>query len=89
MTREIIEDIGLAIQRGPKLELGSYTGHNYSFLDLCKDFEVLIGGLKTKNPIFIIEYGNHDLVFGQSFLNLVKFNLKYKPDSIFGTIMYS
>lgn len=36
MTREVIEDIALAIQYGQKLELISHNSHSYLFLDLCK-----------------------------------------------------
>ncbi len=88
MTREVMEDAGLAIRRGPKLELISNTCHNRPFLGICKDVEVAIGGLKTKQPIFVFENWNHDLVLGQSFLNLVKFSQEYKTDGIFGTITH-
>ena len=88
ITREVMEDVGLAMRRGPKLELVSHTGHSRPFLGLCEDFEVAIGGLKTRHPIFIIEHGDYDLVLGQPFLNLVKFSQEYKPDSIFGTITH-
>ena len=44
MTREVIEDAGLAIQREPKLELVFHTGHSHSFLGFCEDVEVTIGG---------------------------------------------
>lgn len=64
MTRKVIEDAGLAMWRGPKLELVSYIGHSRPFLDLCKDIEVIIGGLKTRYPIFIVEHGDHNLVLG-------------------------
>lgn len=46
MTREVIEDAGLAMRRSPKLELVSHTGHSRFFLSLYEDFEVAIGGLK-------------------------------------------
>ena len=71
MTQEVMEDAGLAIQRDSKLELVSYMCHSHPFLGLCKDIEIVIGELKTRHPIFVIKHGNHDLVLGQSFLNLV------------------
>ena len=37
MTQEVMEDVGLVIQRGPKLELVSHTGHIHPFLGLCED----------------------------------------------------
>lgn len=86
MTREIMEEAGLAMRPGPKLELVSHTGHSRPFLGLCKDVEVAIGGLKTRHPIFVVEHGDHDLVLGQPFLNAVKFCQNYKPDGVFGTI---
>ena len=64
MTRKIIEDASFAMQRGHKLELVSSTGPSCSFLGLCEDVEVAIGGLKTSYPIFVVEYGDHDLVLG-------------------------
>ena len=86
MTREVMEDAGLAMQRGLKLELVSHTGHSRLFLGLCEDVEVSIGGLKTRYPIFVVETGDHDLVLGQPFLNFVKFSQEYKSEGIFGTI---
>ena len=74
MTRKVIEDTGLAMRRGPKLELVSYTSHSRSFFGLSADIEVAIGGLKTKHPIFVIEHGDYDLVLGQLFWNSVKFS---------------
>ena len=88
MTREVMEDAGLAMRRGPKLELVSHTGHSRPFLGLCEDVEIAIGGLKTRHPIFVVEQGDHDLVLGQPFLNSVKFSQEYKPDGIFGTITH-
>ena len=83
-----MEDAGLAIRRGRKLELISHTGHSRPFLGLCKDVEVAIGGLKKKQPIFVVENEDHDLVLGQLFLNSVKFSQEYKPDGIFDTITH-
>ncbi|MCJ1343493.1 hypothetical protein MMC31_001687 [Peltigera leucophlebia] len=74
IIRKIMEDTGLAMQRGPKLELVSHPGYSRPFLGLCEDVEVAIGGLKTRHPIFVVETGDHDLVLGQPFLNFVKFN---------------
>ena len=88
MTRKVIEDTGLAIWHGSKLELVSHTGHSHLFLYLCEDIEVAIRGLKTWHPIFIAEHGDHDLVLGQLFLNSIKFSKEYKPDSIFGIITH-
>lgn len=67
MSWKVIEVTGLAIDCDPKLELLSDTGHSRSFLGLCKDIEVAIGGLKTMHPIFVVEHRNHDLVLGHKF----------------------
>ncbi len=83
-----MEDAVLAIRRGLKLELISHTGHGCLFLGHCEAAEMAIGGLKTRHPIFVVENGDHDLVLGQTFLNLVKFSQEYKPDGIFGTITH-
>ena len=64
MTRKVIKDANLAMRRGSKLELASHTGHSRSFLGLCEDVEVAIGGLKTRHLIFVVQAGDHDLVLG-------------------------
>lgn len=78
MTKEVMEDAGLAMRQGPKLELVSHTGHSRPFL----------GGLKIRHPVFVIEHRDHDLVLGQPFLNAVKFCQDYKSDGVFGTITH-
>ncbi len=88
MTCELMQDADLAIRRSPKLELVSYTGHSYLFLGFCEDVEVAIGGLKTRQPIFVVDNGDHDFVLGQPFMNSVKFSQKYKLNGIFGTITH-
>ncbi len=69
-----MKDTGLAMQCSSKLELVSYTSRSCFFLSLCEDVEVAIEGLKTRHSIFIIEYGDYNLVLGQPLLNLVKFS---------------
>ena len=49
-----MEDAGLAIRRGPKLELVSHTGPSRYFLGFYEDVEVAIEGLKTRHPIFVV-----------------------------------
>lgn len=89
MTKKVIEDAGLAMRRGFCLELVSYTRHSCPFLGLCKEVEVAIGGLKTRNPIFVVENGDHDLMLGQPFFNILKFSQNYKSNGVFGTIVHS
>lgn len=48
--------------------------------------KVGIGRLKTRHSIYVVEYGDYDLVFGQLVLNILKFRQIYKPESIFDTI---
>lgn len=88
IIKELIKNAGLAMRCGAKLELVFHTDHSHSFPSLCEDVEVAIEDLKIRYPIFVIETGNHDLIFGQSFLNLVKFSQEYKSDRNFGTITY-
>ncbi len=88
MTKELMEDANLTMRRGPKLELVSHTGHIRPLISICENFEVGVGGLKTKLPVFVVEACDHDLILGQPFLNSVKFNQEYKPDGIFGTITH-
>lgn len=88
MTRELIEDANLAIRRGLKLELVLHTSHRYPFFGLCKDVKAVIGGLRTRHPVFMVEVRDHDLVLGELFLNSIKFNQEYKLDRIFDTITH-
>lgn len=74
ITRKVIKDARLVIKQGSKLELVLYMGYSRLFLNLCKDIEVVISGLKTKYSIFIIELRDYDLVLEQLFLNIIKFN---------------
>lgn len=88
MTREVMEEVGLAMRRRPKLELVSHAGNSRPFLGLFEDVEVVIRGPKNRHPIFVVETGDHELVLGQNFLNSVKFSQEYKPGGIFGTITH-
>lgn len=67
----------------------SHTSQKCYFLGLYEDIKAAIRGLKMRYPIFVIEHGDYDLILGQSFLILVKFSQKYKPNSIFSTITHS
>ena len=44
MTRKVMENAGLAMQCGLKLELVSHTNHSLPFLSLYKDVEITIRG---------------------------------------------
>lgn len=74
MTRKIIEDLKLAIRQRSKLKLVLYTGYCRPFLDFCENIEIVIGGLKTRHFIFIVEHRDYNLVFVQLFFNMVKFS---------------
>ena len=60
MTRKIMEDAGLAMQYGLKLELTSYINHSYFFLGPCENVKIAIRGLKIRHPIFVIEQRDHN-----------------------------
>lgn len=75
MTRKVIENASLAMQRGSKLELVSHIDHSHFFLGFYENIQVIIRGVKTRYLIFIVELGDHDLVLDQLFLNLVKFSI--------------
>lgn len=85
---KLMENANLAIKWGSKLKLVFYISQNCSFLSFCKYIEIAIKGSRIKNPIFIIETDNYNLVLSQPFLNSTKFIKKYKPDKIFVTIIY-
>lgn len=71
-----------------ELEFKSPTNYTYIFLSFCEDFEVAQEALKTRHLILIIKYRDYNLLLSQFFLNLVKFNQEYKPNSIFCIITY-
>lgn len=50
--------------------------------------EVVIGDLKTRHSIFVVEHGDHDLVLRQLFLNAIEFCQDYNLDGVFGTIIH-
>lgn len=52
MTRKVIEDASLAMRRGCRLELVSYTRHNRPFLGFCEDVKVGVCGLGTRHRTF-------------------------------------
>lgn len=62
ITWEVIENTRLAIQCNPKLELISCKNHSHPFHNLSKDVKIDIKGLKIKQLIFIVEYGDYNLV---------------------------
>lgn len=68
-----MKDTGLGMRKFPKVKLTFQTDYNRPFLVLYEDVKIAIGELKTRHPIFVMEYRNHDLVFGQHFLNNKKF----------------
>ena len=88
IIRELTKEANLAMRKVLKLELVSHTGHSWLFPGLCEDIGVVIGGLKTRHPIFVIETGDYELILGQPFLNPVKFSQEYTPDRIFDTITH-
>lgn len=69
MIREFMKDTNFTIRQGLKLELILHKIHSRHFLGLCEDVKVAIGWLKTRHLIFVDQTKDHDLVFGQSFLN--------------------
>ena len=88
MTWEVMKDVGLAMRQRPKLELVFHIGYSRLFLSLCKNVGVTIGGLKIRHPIFVAEHDDYDIIFGQLFLNSVKFSKEYTLAGIFDIITY-
>lgn len=76
------------MRKKPKFELILHTGHSQSFLGLYKDNKIAIKGLKTRYSIFVVEARNYNLVLGQLFHNITKFNQDYKPNVIFSFIIH-
>lgn len=63
MIRKVLENAGLVKRQRLKLEFILYTGYSQFFLDFCKDVKILIGCLKTKHLLFIVEHRDNNLVF--------------------------
>lgn len=74
MTKNLIEDVNLAMRQGPNLKLVSHIGHSHFFLGFCKNIKIAIKRLKIRHAIFMVEARDHNLVVSQSFLNFVKFS---------------
>lgn len=82
-----MEDAGLTMWHGLRLELVSYTCHSRAFLGSCENIKIVIGELRIKHPIFVIEIKDHNLILRQLFLNHVKSSEEYKLDEIFDIII--
>lgn len=83
-----MKDTSLVIKRGPKLEFVSHTHHSHLLLGFCKDVKFAIRELKTRNPMFVMEYMTYNWILGQHFLNSVKFTQEHRLDDILDTITH-
>lgn len=57
MTRKVIEDVSLAIWRGPKLEIVFHTSHGHFFFYLYKDVKLAIKGMKKSMQFLLLSMG--------------------------------
>lgn len=62
MIKKVMKNAGLAMRQRQKQELVLYKDHNKFFLELCKNVEVAINGLKIRHLIFVIETRDYNLV---------------------------
>lgn len=62
MIKKVMQNTRLTMKQGFHLKLVSYTGYSQPFLCLYKDVEIVVGNLKIKYLIFIIEYRDYNLV---------------------------
>ena len=86
MTRQVMDDAGLAMRTGPLLKLIAHNGQAQPFIGLCENVEVDIGGLVTVHPIFVVETAVQPLILGQPFLTKTRFSQEYRRNEVFGTI---
>lgn len=84
MTRKVMTAAGLAMRKGPRLELVTHTGHHRPFVGVCENVAINVGGLIIRTLVFIVETADHPLVLGQPFLYKGKFSQQYLPDGVYG-----
>ena len=68
MTDEVRRKFDLPMRPAPALQLISHTGHRRDFLGVCKEVDILIGGVTTKQHIFVVNSADHVLVLETPFL---------------------
>lgn len=88
IPKKDMKDAKLAMRQRQKLKLILHTKYSQLLLRLCDDVDVVIGCLKTRYAIFVIEAEDHNLVLEQPFLNAIKFSQDYKQNGVSGSITY-
>lgn len=86
MTRKVINEAGLAMRKGPRLDTITHTGHHRPFVGVREDVPINVGDLVIHSPVFVIESGNHPLVLGVPFLNRGKLCQQYGSEGVYGHI---
>jgi hypothetical protein len=87
MTLDIAQEAGLAMRRNPKLVLVSHTGNTRGFVGVCENVEVQVGGIVTKQHIFVVDEADHLLVLGQPFVLATQLTFSYEGQNQHATLV--
>ena len=68
MTDKVKRKFDLPMRPAPALQWISHTGHRQNFLEVCEEVDVSIGGVTTKQHIFVMNSADHVLVLETPFL---------------------
>ena len=68
MTEEAQDRFDLPVRLDPVLWLISHTGYRQDFVGVCENVNVSVGGVTTKQNIFVVDIANHVLVLGTLFM---------------------
>jgi hypothetical protein len=78
MPRRVFEQMDLPIDTEIRWRIDTYDSKTNAELDehgpvgVCHDVPVDIGGVEVKQPIFIVEYCNNDLILGRPWERMVR-----------------
>ena len=68
MIEEAQDQFNLPVRLDPALWLISHTGYRWNFVGVYKNVNVSVGGVTTKQNIFVVNSINHVLILGTPFM---------------------
>ena len=89
MTNEVRRKFDLPMRPAPARQLISHTGHRQEFLGVCKEVDVSIGGVTTKQHIFVVNNADHVLVLGTPFLIKMRASMAWDSTGDLQMMCYS
>jgi hypothetical protein len=91
MPRRIFERLDLPIDTDIRWRIDKYDSQTNAELDehgpigVCHDVSVDIGGVDVKQPIFVVEYCNNDLILGRPWERMVRAEFINEDDGSYTT----